>query len=160
MERLTRAALAVGTSCAIALLVGPSLASACTCAGYDSPREQARALLEGSDLAFIGVLKSVKRIGEPPFPGTPQAIPNAFFRYRVKSSYGGDPGRFVRVRSSLAGESCGLPRGIGRNFAIGADRSRRTGVLVASLCSVASPRALRQVAAEGLERTRPSRAGC
>ena len=136
----------------VALLAVPSAASACTCIGYDSPREEARALLERSDLAFIGVLKSVKRIGGPPPPGTPTPPGNAFFRYRVIRAYGGDPGRFVRVRSSLAGESCGLPQAKGRKYAIGADRSPRSGVLVSGLCSMTSPRALRRAAAEATKR--------
>ena len=139
--------LVVGMVGALFLLAFPSGASACSCAAPESDREAAHAALRHSDLAFIGVLRAVRRIGEPPEPGESAPPGNAFFRYRVIHAYGGDPGRFVRVRSSLSTASCGLSRRKGARTAMGADRAR-DGALEAGLCSLVSPRALRRAAAE------------
>jgi hypothetical protein len=146
----------VGVICTVAL-VAPAGATACSCATPESDREAARLALE-RDLAFIGVLRSVKRIGDAPEPG--EVIPpgSGIYRYRVIEAYGGSPGRFVRVRSSLQSSACGLPRGRGRTFAMGADRAR-DGVLGSGLCSLVSPRALRNAAAETAVR-RPDAPRC
>ena len=142
MKPLVASALAAGV-----ILAFPSASSACTCGGTGSSLDAARAAIEESDVAFIGVLKSVRRIGDTPSP-TASPIGSGFFRYRVIEAYGGDPGRFIRVRSDLSEIGCGLPEEEGREFALGADRSRRDGAFEAGLCSLVSPRALRRAAAE------------
>ena len=133
----------------VLLLLAPGGALGCSCAVEENPKAQARAVLGWSDAAFIGSLVSVREIeGGSPFE-------QAIFRYRVRSSYEKDLGRFVRVRASTLGASCGLGRQKGRKIALGL--SGRPGRWSSGLCSYIQPKALRAVADEttiGNRRTR------
>ncbi len=148
--------LLAGLSSACMFLTLPSGAFACTCAAQ-SESEAARAVLRSADLSFIGVLKSVRKLSEPPPPGGSAPPGMGFFRYRVIRAYGGDPGEFVRVRAQLAASACGLPRRTGGKIAMGAYRSRRDGALESGACSVVSPPALRRAARD--DSVEPQRQG-
>ena len=138
-----------------AMLAAPAGAGACSCAAPESNRAAAEASLRHADLSFIGVLRSVRRIGGPP-PGPVVGPGVAFYRYRVIEAYEGDPGQFVRVRASTDGASCGLPRQTGRRYAMGADRARDH-VLESGLCALLVPRALQRAAEDRSRAVVPQR---
>ena len=115
--------LAASLAATAALLLVPSTAFACSCASTGSARDDARFILENSDAAFIGVLKSVREIDDGTPPGEPAPVGGeAVFRYRVRHDYGAPLARFVKVEAQTEGATCGLPRGRGK-YALGINRS-------------------------------------
>ena len=134
-------------------LCAPATAEACSCATSGSPREDAREILASSDAAVIGVLRSVRPVDQSPGP---VAGGEAIFRYRLKRDYKAPLGRFVRVRASTDGASCGLPTGEGKRYALGL--AGEAGDWSSGLCALMRPRAQRRIAGE--QDSRPAAKRC
>jgi hypothetical protein len=144
MRRSTRLTLTAGFASALLALVLPAGAQACSCAATGSPREDARAILERSDAAFIGVLRSVKVLSPEPEPGEVVGPDRAVFKFRVTRSFEADLGARVKVKSTTDSAACGLLTTPGHRIALGL--TKRRGSWSSSLCSYMKPRALRAVA--------------
>ena len=153
MPRSGRRAFTVALSAtALWLIALPTGAQACSCASTGSPRDDARAILAGSDAAFIGVLRSVR-------PTEDQGLDReAVFRYRVRHAYGAEFGPFVRLVAGRVSASCGLAAREGRRYALGI--YRRRGEWTSNLCSYMRPRALRAVAEDERMRAQGDGDGC
>jgi len=153
-----RSTVAAGAFAVFAVFVWlPSSAAACSCASTGSQVEDARLILAETDAAFIGVLKTVRAIGDEPRNGEATPAGKAVFRYRVRRDFGKDLGRFVRVLSSGSSAACGLPARIGRKYAVGI--TGRRGRWNSNLCDTTRPRALRRAAA-GASRVPPRAGAC
>jgi hypothetical protein len=134
MRRSTALRLISASAVALLPLVLPAGAQACSCATTGSAREDARTILEFSDGAFIGKLRSVRAISPD----------RSVFRYRVAREFQTKLGAHVKVESSTSSASCGLNAVIGQRVALGIVKSR--GSWTSNLCSYMKPRALRAVA--------------
>ena len=143
---------------ALLALIVPAAAHACSCASYGSPRDDARAILAGSDGAFIGVLKSVRRTSSEPQPGELTGPDRAVFKYRVRESFDAKLGDFVTLNSTTDDGICGLSSGKGYKVALGIYRHRDG--WTSGSCSYMRPKALRAVAGEPSGRSRLGRGGC
>jgi len=159
MLRSTSSTLASAFVGAVLLvLIIPAAAHACSCADYGSPRDDARAILEGSDGAFIGVLKSVRVTSPDPQPGEVTGPDRAVFKYRVRQSFEAKLGDFVTLNSTTDDGICGLSSGKGYKVALGIYRHRDG--WTSGSCSYMRPKALRAVAGEPSGRSRLGRGGC
>jgi hypothetical protein len=138
------AAWTLTSALAVTLLALPAAAHACSCATAGSPRDDARAILDRSDAAFIGELRSVKVTSPEPKSGEVTGPDRAVFKFRVAKSFGTNLGRRVRVKSTTDSAACGLLTNTGRRVALGL--TERSGSWSANLCSYMRPRALRAVA--------------
>jgi hypothetical protein len=128
-----RVALAGGL-CALALLVAPGSAQACSCAAI-APESK----FELSDGAVIARLVSF----------VPREPYSADYRYRILETFKAKrrlrSGQILVIRAARDGAACGLPRAVGRRYGLFLRRSE--GRWHASLCDVTSPRTMREAAA-------------
>jgi hypothetical protein len=82
------------------LLLGPSIASACSCAPPPAPT----LALEASAVVFEGTAVTVP---EPPGEGVQQGFGAVEYRFNVARSWKGDPGMEVRLTTNRSGAACG-----------------------------------------------------
>lgn len=141
-----RSLLVGGLVVGFALLL-PSAAQACSCAGSEDPEKQAKMVLDYSDGAFIGILKSKRELGSGSGP-----LGESLFTYRVRDGFGVRLNKRIKLRTSDSSASCGLPGRVGRKYALGI--SGKPGDWSSSLCSFMQPKALRAVAGRGAKASR------